>query len=94
MTSTSKPVLRPGETRPAFSAEQTSGTPVLPRGTRVQYRTVGRGVIEQHTCPETYPCWRFLGSGGAHQYAVKFETGRYRGTTRNCWVRNTEKLAD
>ena len=68
-------------------------TAPLPEGTRVQYRKVGRGTVQAHTCPASYPCWRYQGSGGQHQYQVAFETGRYRGTVRQVWVRNTGKLS-
>ena len=65
----------------------------LPRGTKVRYRTVGRAVVEQHTCPDTYPCWRPPSGDPLHQYALRFTTGRYRGTVRNCWVRHGEQVS-
>jgi hypothetical protein len=62
----------------------------LPAGAPVRYRTMGRGIVQEHLCPPERPCDDYVEP--VHRYLVLFQTGRYRGTTRYVWVRDNEKL--
>ena len=64
----------------------------IPDGSKVTYRKVGRGTVQAHSCAAAgYDCSQHQGQGGQHRYAVAFETGRYRGTTREVWLRDSER---
>lgn len=58
----------------------------LTSGTKIQYRKVGRGTIQEHACPPERPCDGYVEP--VHRYDVLFETGRYRGTVRTVWLRD------
>jgi hypothetical protein len=67
---------------------------MIATGSQVQYRKVGRGVVQGHACPAAgYDCSAYRGTGGQHLYDVAFETGRNRGTVRQVWVRDSEVIA-
>ena len=61
--------------------------------TKVTCRKVGRGTVQAHSCAAAgYDCSQHQGQGGQHRYAVAFETGRYRGITREVWLRDSERI--
>ena len=55
---------------------------MLTTGTRVQYRQVGKGTITE-----------IAPRGIDGEYRVKFETGRYRNTEVNVWLRDSDAIA-
>lgn len=62
---------------------------MLAAGAKIQYRKVGRGVVQSHACAGIgYDCGQHTGDGGSHRYDVLFETGRYRTTTVAVWLRD------
>lgn len=63
----------------------------FPPGTPVQYRKVGRGRVTEHACPAERPCTGHVEP--VHRYQVAFETGRYKGTTRQVWVPDSGDLS-
>ena len=69
----------------------------LSEGTKIQYRKVGRAVVQSHACPPGQPCGGPAPAdpgGTDHRYWVLFETGAYRGQDRLVWVRNAEALSE
>jgi hypothetical protein len=58
--------------------------------TAVRYRKVGKGVVQSHECPDGYWCELPPEQGRSHRYAVRFTTGRYRGTTRKIWLADSD----
>jgi hypothetical protein len=72
-----------GERRPGVLNERAMAwqASLIPAGTLVQYLKVGRGTVTAHNCTDPECTGR-----QSHQYAVAFETGRYRGTTENVWL--------
>lgn len=62
----------------------------LAPGTSVQYRKVGRGVIQGHACPPERPCGGYVEP--VHRYWVLFSTGPYRDQDKLVWIRDDEAI--
>lgn len=61
---------------------------LIPNGSVAQYRKVGKGTVRFHECPAERPCE----GETIHRYLVHFTTGRYRGTSRQVWLRQGDMI--
>jgi hypothetical protein len=78
-----------GDRPPGLLNKEAARASVIPAGTEVQYRKVGRGTVSVHVCPVRCTAVDVL-----HRYVVAFTTGRHKGTSREVWLTAADKIGE